>query len=85
LDFIATLGNVKAFLLSICGAVVFTHCSYAPTPWRCPSRTYPGSRGSANARLHSSKILVMLLESVTLSLMGNSRRAARDACNEVAR
>jgi len=46
LDFVAMLGNVKAFILSICGAVVFAtllvsantmRCRFAsgPARWRC--------------------------------------------------
>jgi putative ABC transport system permease protein len=36
LSFVSMLGNVKVFLLSICGAVVFTICWFQRTRWRCP-------------------------------------------------
>ena len=41
-SFVAMLGNVKAFILSICAAVVFTILLVRPTPWLCPSVNGPG-------------------------------------------
>ena len=35
LDFINSIGNVKAFILSICFAVVFATLLVSATPWRC--------------------------------------------------
>ena len=72
LDFIATLGNVKAFLLSICGAVVFTTLLVCANTMAMSIRER--TREVAVLRtlgFTRPKILVMLLgESVTLSLMG---------------
>jgi putative ABC transport system permease protein len=72
LDFIATLGNVKAFLLSICGAVVFTTLLVCANTMAMSIRERTREVAVLRTLGYTRpKILAMLLgESVTLSLMG---------------
>lgn len=72
LDFIATLGNVKAFILAICGAVVFTTLLVCANTMAMSIRER--TREVAVLRtlgFTRSRILRLLLsESIAISLMG---------------
>ncbi len=74
LDFIATLGNVKAFILSICGAVVFTTLLVCANTMAMSIRER--TREVAVLRtlgFTRERILELLLgESMTISLIGGA-------------
>ena len=77
LDFIATLGNVKAFILSICGAVVFTTLLVCANTMAMSIRER--TREVAVLRtlgFTRDRILKLLLgESMTISLIGGATGA----------
>jgi len=72
LDFIATLGNVKAFILSICGAVVFTTLLVCANTMAMSIRER--TREVAVLRTlgftRGSILKLLLSESIAISLMG---------------
>ena len=72
LDFIATLGNVKAFILSICGAVVFTMLLVCANTMAMSIRER--TREVAVLRTlgftRGSILKLLLSESVAISLIG---------------
>lgn len=72
LDFIATLGNVKAFILSVCGAVVFTTLLVCANTMAMSIRERTREVAVLRTLGYTRPtILLMLLgESVTLALLG---------------
>jgi putative ABC transport system permease protein len=74
LDFIATLGNVKAFILSICGAVVFTMLLVCANTMAMSIRER--TREVAVLRTlgftRRSILRLLLSESVVISLIGGA-------------
>ncbi len=74
LDFIATLGSVKVFILSICGAVLFTTLLVCANTMAMSIREpHPRSRCPSHAGFTRGRILKLLLgESVAISLIGGA-------------
>ena len=55
LEFVAMMGNVKAFILMICAAVVFATLLVSANTWRCRSANERGSGGVEDIGIYAAE------------------------------